>query len=235
MSSLKDGKRLSNREIGQVIGDAISTMVEQAFKLDEMSRKGRQGFTDAKAKMEGLTINPMLEKALERIVPKGLSVGFKLGAELLEEDVIWTVIVSRLTDVKFEKRGMAAYFVNYLLAMAQTSSYVDLRKMVDTTMRPLDGHFGSMMIKDRLDKKFEQGERIVSVLFGYLATLEEEYPDKPQSFGKWIYSWFWKNAGGATASDFARAREIADKFLAESMSNDKIFSLAIERRPVRFG
>lgn len=231
MSSLKGEDRLDN-ELGELLVHIIAAGLKAAALKRFMSNKGKPGFDAAIAKIEdtGLMINPVLEMALDRIIPEEANRGFKYGAEFLREsDEVWTGIAAKLTDVKFEKRGMAAYFVHYVQAMIQASSFIDLKKMSEDVLKPLEGHRGSEAVTKRMAEKFEEGERVISVLFGYLAMLEEHVPAKSGSFGKWIYALLWKRANGAVAADYARVREIADEFLAGSLENQALYDLALAR------
>lgn len=217
MSSLKDEElRKLARDLAEATMNALGSALGEALEAS----MGMEGLKAAKVKVAKYEINPKLHDAIERVYPKGVS-GNERGTEFLDSDKLWEPAVLALVGKPFDKRGMATYFVQYLQAMIFVKTLATKEAEIDERLKGQDD-LSTLLVKAGLKSSIKEGEYLIAQLFGRLKKIEHQVPQDPSGWREKLSVALWKQIGGATKPDYERVVEVADEFLANSATNNKI-------------
>ena len=217
MGSLKDEElRKLARDLAEATMNALGSVLSEAVEAS----MGMEGLKAAKVKVAKYEINPKLQAAIERLYPKGAS-GNERGTEFLDSDKLWEPVVVALVGKPFDKRGMATYFVQYVQAMCFVKTLTVKETEIDAKLKGNEDLSG-LLIKAGLKSAIKEGEYLIAQLFGRLKKIEHQSPQDPSGWREKLSVALWKQIGGATKPDYERVVEVADEFLANSATNNKI-------------
>ena len=217
MSSLTDEEL---KKLAKNLAKATMSALGSAFEEVLEASMGMEGLKKAKEKVVAYEINPKLQAAITRFYPTGVT-GNEIGSAFLDADKLWEPAVVALLGAPFDKRGMATYFVQYVQAMTYVKMLATKEADIDEKLKDQDD-FPTLLVRAGLKSSIKEGEYLIAQLFGRLKKIEHQIPQEPSGWREKLAVALWKQIGGALKADYDRVIQVADEFLANSVSNTKI-------------